>query len=78
MRIPSMIGFTNVISVHIAAIPIAPAPISRTFCAHTAEANALALCPAAGDITDVRYGTNTPHAKIVPTNIAIPLAIPIK
>ena len=42
------------LDVDIAAMPIVPAPMSRTFCDQMEEAKALADCPAAGVIAEVR------------------------
>ena len=51
---PSTTGAASVKSVQIAATPIVPAPIRRTFCDHIAEAKAPMLCPSAGVPSDVK------------------------
>ena len=76
--IPSTIGFAKVIRVQIAAIPIQPAPIKRTFSFQTAIAkDSTDLASPIGKIL-VKYGTKPPQAIIIPTKIAIPLEIPIR
>ena len=74
---PSIIGLIKVINVQMAAIPIAPAPIKRTFDFQTAMAN-LAVAPPSGASMLVKYGTKPAHAMRTPTRIAIPEAIPIR
>ena len=73
-----MTGLIKVIKVHTAAVPIQPAPIKRTLEAQMEWANSEAAWPASGVITLVRYGTNTPQERRVPTKMAMPLAIPMR
>ena len=51
---PSITGPSSFISVQMAAIPMVPAPIKRTFWAHTALAKAAAVWPSAGDNVEVK------------------------
>ena len=76
--IPSIIGFIKISSVQIAAIPIVPTPIKRTFVFQTTIAASIKLASAAISPDIVKYGTATPQVKITPINIAIPPTIPIK
>ena len=73
---PVYTGLASFKMVQIAEIPMVPAPMKRTWCAHTVVATSTAA-PAAGCIA-VSIGVSTPHAMSRPVKIARPTARPIK
>ena len=75
---PSTIGLSNVNNVQIAATPIVPAPMKRTLVFHTVLENLIASKLSGFGRWFVKYGTKPPQAIIMPTKMAIPLAIPIR
>ena len=76
--IPSMVGFSRVISVQMAAIPIVPAPIKRTLFFHRLMAKDVISIPSGIGVVAVNHGTAPPQAKAMPMRMAIPPVRPTR
>ena len=75
---PSIMGLNSITSVQMAAMPMVPAPMKRTFSFQSVIACSTRSPPAGTGDSAENHGTAAPQAMAIPSRMAMPPASPIR